>query len=209
MIRLPVTTGLLAALLTLGGCSLLPESEPVAVYQYSQPPQDLSQQRRQSLPLSLRVDTPQAGYAHTGPRLMVQTRDNQLLSYRGVRWSDPTPTLLREYLVQAFQRQGGLRAVTTDENALHADVHLGSDLRRFQVVDGEQPHILIELQARLVNPESRRIYVSRDFRIEQPIGNTQIAQVLEGHERAAQTLARQLLDWALPQLAAIPADSRP
>src|SRR5690606_32220857 len=91
MIRLPVTTGLLAALLTLGGCSLLPESEPVAVYQYSQPPQDLSQQRRQSLPLSLRVDTPQAGYAHTGPRLMVQTRDNQLLSYRGLRWPDPDP----------------------------------------------------------------------------------------------------------------------
>src|SRR5690606_41001134 len=125
------------------------ESEPVAVYQYAQPPQNLIQQRPQSLPLSLRVDTPQAGYAHTGPRLRVQTRDNQLLSYRGVRWSDPTPTLLREYLAQAFQRQGGLRAVTTDENALHADVHLRSDRRRFQVVDGAEPHILSDAQARL------------------------------------------------------------
>lgn len=50
MIRLPVTTGLLAALLTLGGCSLLPESEPVAVYQYSQPPQDLASSAGRACP---------------------------------------------------------------------------------------------------------------------------------------------------------------
>ena len=202
MMRSMLTSCLLAGLLGLGGCTLLPESEPLAVYQFPQPELSASS-ASQPLSLALRIDTPQAGYAYSGPRLMVQTRDNQLLSYKGVRWSDPTPTLLREYLAQAFLRDGTLGTVTTDENALHADVHLGSDLRRFQVVDDSEPHILIKLQGRLVNPDSRRIYLSHEFVVQQPISSTGIQDVIAGYEKASATLARQLLDWAVPQLAAI------
>lgn len=203
MIRLTMASGMLAGLLTLSACTLIPESEALAVYQFPQPSQPASASNDQPLSVSLRIDTPQAGFAYSGPRLMVQTQSNQLLSYKGVRWSDPTPTLMREYLALAFQRQGGLGTVTTDENALHADVHLGSDLRRFQVVDGNQPHILIELQARLVSPESRRVYVSQDFIVQQPISSTRIQQVTEGYEQATAELATQLLDWAVPQLKTI------
>ena len=202
MMRSMLISSLLAGLLALGGCTLLPESEPLAVYQFPQPERSVHNSS-QPLSLSLRVDTPQAGYAHSGPRLMVQTQSNQLLSYKGVRWSDPTPTLLREYLAQAFLRDASLGAVTTDENALHADVHLGSDLRRFQVVDSAEPHILIELQGRLINPDSRRIYLSHEFVVQQPISSTAIADVIDGYEQAAAALAAQLLDWAIPQLTAI------
>ena len=202
MKRSMLTSSLLAGLLALGGCTLLPESEPLAVYQFPQPERSANH-TSQPLSLSLRVDTPQAGYAHSGPRLMVQTPDHQLLSYKGVRWSDPTPTLLREYLALAFLRDASLGTVTTDENALHADVHLGSDLRRFQVVDGSEPHILIELQGRLINPDSRRIYLSHEFVVQQPISSTAIADVIDGYEQAAAALASQLLDWAVPQLTAI------
>lgn len=205
MIRLTLTTGLLAGLLSLSGCSLIPESEALSVYQFAQPAVTADAGSVPRLPLALRINTPQAGYAYVGPRLMVQTRDQQLLSYKGVRWSDPTPTLIREYLAQAFQNQANLTTVTTDEHALHADVHLGSDLRRFQVVDSESPHILIELQARLINPDSRRIYVSHDFQVQQPIDSTLIQDVLQGYRQASATLAEQLLAWTLPQLAGLPA----
>lgn len=204
MNRLTLATGLLAGLLSLSACTLLPESEPLAVYQFPQPAMvGGSAQNGQHLYLSLRIDTPQAGYAHSGPRLIVQTPDNQLLGYKGVRWSDPTPTLLREYLALAFQRQGALRAVTTDENALHADIHLSSDVRRFQIVASGEPHILIELQARLVNPESRRTYVSHDFSVQQPIASTSVEHVLKGYDQASAALATQLIDWAVPQLASM------
>lgn len=203
MIRLPLATGLLVGLLSMSACSVIPKSEALAVYQFPQPSQLVDLTASQPLSLSLRINTPHTGYAYSGPRLMVQTQNNQLLSYKGVRWSDPTPTLLREYLALAFQRQGKLGTVTTDENALHADVHLGSDLRRFQVIDSNAPHILIELQVRLVNPESRRIYVSHDFSVQQPINSTGIQHVIAGYEQASATLATQLLDWAVPQLAAI------
>lgn len=202
MIRRTLAPGLLAALIALGGCTLLPDSEPLVVYQLRQPA-PAAAPAAQPLSLSLRIDRPQTGYAYGGARLMVQTADNQLMSYKGVRWSDPTPTLLREYLAQAFQRQSGLSTVTTDENSLHADVYLGSELRRFQVVDANPPHILIDLQARLVNPDSRRVYVSNEFHILQPIDSTRIHDVVEGYNQAVQQLARQMIDWATPQLGAV------
>lgn len=202
MIRQTLATGLVAGLLALTGCSLLPESEPLVVYQFPQPAPH-SGTAGQPLSLSLRIDTPQTGYAYGGPRLMVQTANHQLMSYKGVRWSDPTPALLREYLAQAFQRQSRLGNVTTDENALHADVYLGSELRRFQVVDSHPPHIRVDLQARLVNPESRRIYVSNEFSVSQPIDSTRIDDVVEGYSQAVQTLAQQLIGWATPQLEAV------
>lgn len=202
MIRLTVTIGLLAGLLSLSACTLLPESEPVAVYQFPQPSLAGNTQN-DPLYLSLRIDTPHAGYAHTSPRLIVQSEDNQLLGYKGIRWSDPTPMLLREYVALAFQRHGALGNVTTDENSLHSDVHLSSDLRRFQIVAGGEPHILIELHVRLVNPESRRTYVSHDFKVQQPITSTSVQPVMDGYAQASATLAAQLIDWAIPQLASI------
>ncbi|WP_185268992.1 ABC-type transport auxiliary lipoprotein family protein [Halopseudomonas xiamenensis] len=204
MIRLTLATGLLAGLLSLGACTMFPESEALGVYQFPQPPAATSNNASQRLPLALRVNTPQTGYAYSGPRIMVQTADNQLLSYKGVRWSDPVPVLLREYLSLSFQRQGQLSSVTTDEHALYADVHLGTNLRRFQLVDAGAPQVLIELDARLVNPDSRRIYVSHSFLIQQPVTSTQIADVVEGYGQATEELASQLLSWTRQQLAAIP-----
>lgn len=201
MIRLTPAAALLAALFSLSACTLIPESEALAVYQFPQPPQATSEANAQRISLSLRIDTPQAGYAYSSPRLVVQTADNQLLGYKGVRWSDPTPTLLREYMAAAFQRHSALGTVTTDENALYADVHLSSDLRRFQIVASGEPYILIDMQARLVNPDSRRIYLSRDFTVRQPVASTAVQDVTEGYEQATAALTRQLLDWAVPQLA--------
>jgi len=206
MIRLTLATGLLAGLLSLGACTVFPESQALGVYQFPQPPAATTNGSSQRLPLSLRIDTPQTGYAYSGPRIMVQTADNQLLSYKAVRWSDPVPVLLREYLAVSFQRRGNLGSVTTDEHALYADVHLGTNLRRFQLVDSGTPQVLIELDARLVNPDSRRIYVSHSFTVRQPVASTQITDVVEGYGQATEELTGQLLAWATQQLAAIPND---
>src|SRR5690606_41058938 len=69
MIRQTLATGLLAGLIGLSGCTLLPESEALVVYQFPQPAPTAASHAGQPLSLSLRVDTPQAGYAYGGPRL--------------------------------------------------------------------------------------------------------------------------------------------
>lgn|SRR5690554_6164404 len=205
MIRRLTSVALFTALLGLGACTVLPESEALSVYQFPSPPAG-SASSEPRLPLSLRVNTPQAGYAFSGPRIMVVTADNQLQSYKGVRWSDPSPQLLREYLAVSLQRSGALSSVTTDEHALHADVHLDTNLRRFQLNTDDTPRIVIELDARLVNPESRRIYVNHSFLVQQPVTSTQITDVVQGYGQATEELTRQLLAWTRQQLAPLSHD---
>ena len=203
MIRPLASAALLTALLGLGACTILPESEALSVYQFPTPP-PASARVDQRAPLSLRVNTPQAGYAFSGPRIIVVTADDRVQSYKGVRWSDPSPQLLREYLAVSLQRSGALSSVTTDEHALHADVHLDTNLRRFNLdLDGTS-RVVIEMDARLVNPESRRIYLSRHFQVEQPVDNTQIDGVVAAYGQASEALARELVAWTAQQVAVIP-----
>lgn len=203
MIRLKAAAGLLITVFILSACSVLPQSEALAVYQFPQPPSNVTQSNVR-LPLALRINAPSSGYALSGPRIMVVTEGQRLMSYKGVRWSDPAPMLLREYLAVSFQRNDRLASVTTDENALYADVHLSSTLRRFELLDSSSPEVLIELDARLVNPESRRTYVARTFVIRQPVTDTQIDKVVTGYGKAAEALTAELMPWALEQLAVIP-----
>lgn len=203
MMRLKAAAGLLAMTLALGACSVLPKTDALGVYQFPQPASN-SAQSGPRLPLALRINTPYAGYALSGPRIMVMTADQRLLSYQGVRWSDPVPLLLREYLAVNFQRSNRLASVTTDEQSLYADVHLGTTLRRFQLVDGNPSEVVIEVDARLVNPESRRVYVTRNFVVRQPVTSTQIDAVVAAYGQAAEALTAELLPWAMQQLTVIP-----
>lgn len=190
---------LLALAASLSACSVLPESEPVSVYQLPAPQMQPSA-AAQSLP-SLRINTPQAGFALSSPRILVNPDGDQVSTYKGVRWTDPVPALLREHLAKAFTQQVSATGITTDEHALHADVHLGSDLRQFQVrYNGSVPSVVIELDARLINPNSREVIAARHFLVEQPLDNPQVPGVVSGFKLAADELAEQLISWSTDSL---------
>ncbi len=190
---------LATGLLSLSACSILPEAEPINVYQL--PSAQIEPLTRPALPLALRINTPSAGFAQSSPRMLVNPEGNQLSTYKGSRWSDPAPALMREYLVRAFNDAGLMADVNTDEQALHADLHLGSELRRFQVVYPDGPiRVVIDFKARLVDPVSRRTLASHIFLIEQPLDDPQVTAVVEGFGQAAQQLADQLLAWSTEQL---------
>lgn len=190
---------LLASTMGLIACTGFPKSEALKVYQL--PETRIVQGAQQPmLPLSLRINTPYTGFALSSPRIIVNAEGEQLSSYQGVRWSDPPPVLLREHLATAFSRYGGLTSISTDEHALHADRHLGGDLRRFYLVNTGTPRVVIELNARIVNPTSRRIKANRTFVIEQPLPDVQILHVVEAFGIAADKLAEQLIQWTHAQL---------
>tara|TARA_R110000796_G_scaffold63377_2_gene146538 strand:- start:4754 stop:5380 length:627 start_codon:yes stop_codon:yes gene_type:complete len=185
--------------IALSACTILPETEPLTVFQLA-PPQMQPLAAAQSLP-SLRINTPQAGFALSSPRMLVNPSGDQVSTYKGARWTDPVPALLREHLAKAFTQQVSATGITTDEHALHSDVHLGSDLRQFQVrYNGSAPSAVIELNARLINPNSRDVIAAQHFLVEQRLDNPQVAGVVDGFKLAADELAEQMIRWTTDSL---------
>lgn len=191
-------------MLWLSACTVLPKAESLTIYQLPAP--SLTASSSEPLPHSLRVGTPQAGSVLSSPRMVVNPRGNELQTYKGARWSDSVPALLREHLVRAFEQRRVITAVSTDENTFRADVHLSSFLRRFQVIyQDSQPSAVIELNASLIDPASRDIIAGRTFTVEQPLASPRIPGVVEGFKLASDELANQVIDWTAQQLEDMPA----
>ncbi|MNO73858.1 hypothetical protein D3C76_648340 [compost metagenome] len=182
----------------LAACSILPEAENPDVYRLPAAPASAS--RAPAVDWSLRVVTPKASLALDRPRIAVVPEGNLLSSYQGARWSNPAPVLLRDRLVDAFLADGRIKALSSDDYNLQADLELAGDLRAFQSeYRGDKPEIVIRLDARLVQAATQRIVAVRSFAVIQPVDGSQVPQVVEAFGKAGDQLAAQVVDWTIQQ----------
>ncbi len=193
-LRLLLAIGTLSLL---GACSILPKSEPVQVYLL--PAQAAPASQAPKAAWSLRLNTPQASQALNSARIAVLPRGNEFSTYAGSSWSDPAPRLLRNHLLNAFQADGRISALSSDDANLQADLQLGGELQAFQSEyrDGSVS-VVVRLQARLVDSQ-RRILASQRFEVIQPSSGTDVPAVVSAFGAASDQLAKQVLQWTLAQ----------
>ncbi|PNG13364.1 ABC-type transport auxiliary lipoprotein family protein [Stutzerimonas stutzeri] len=181
----------------LAACSVLPESETLRIFLLPTAPVEphASEPTRQQ---ALRINTPQASRILASQRIAVVPQGNEISAYGGARWSDAAPVLLRDRLIEAFQRDGRMPSVSNEDANLYADYSLHSDLRAFQsvYVDGK-PVVLITLDTRLVEVNTQHTLANRRFEVRQPASDTGIEQVVEAFGKASDRLSREVVDWTL------------
>lgn len=188
----------LSLLSLLSGCSILPHSEPVQVYLL--PSQAVKPSAAPALSWSLRINPAQASQALDSARIAVRPDGNQISSYANSRWSDPAPRLLRNHLLTAFQNDGRLPALSSDDDSLPSDFTLGGELQAFQSEYQQgSVTVLIRLQARLIDNRQQHIIASRRFEVRQAVSGAQVPAVVEAFGQASDQLAAQLLQWTLMQ----------
>ncbi|AZL66303.1 ABC-type transport auxiliary lipoprotein family protein [Pseudomonas oryziphila] len=191
----------LAATLSLASaCSILPQTEPVDIYRLP-----VQQAAGNATPASwsLRLNKPLASEALAGPRIAVIPQGDVISSYKGVRWSDPVPMLVRNRLLDGFQRDGRVQRLSADDANLQADYELGGELQAFQSEyrAKDQVEVVIRYDARLVQGRSQRILASKRFEVRQPLANPQVPSAVAGFGAASDQLARQVIDWTVSQAA--------
>jgi len=200
--RLTLLGGLLGLL---SACSILPSPEPLRIFLL--PTSDLTpvQIDQQAQPYALRINTPQASRILSNPRIAVVPRGNEISAYQGARWSDAAPVLLRDRLIEAFQRDGRMPSVSNEDDNLPADLALHSDLRAFQsvYVDGT-PQVVIRLDVRLVSQHNHQTLGNRRFDIRQPSADPSVESVVEAFGQASDNLSRELLAWTFEQARKMP-----
>lgn len=188
----------LALLSGLTACSILPKAEPLQVYLL--PSQTSAPSHAAKVTWSLRINQPQASQALNSARIAVLPAGNLISSYAGSRWSDPAPRLLRNHLLNAFQADGRVAALSSDDDNLQADFALGGELQAFQSeYQGNAVTIVLRLQARLVDSRSQRIIASQRFEVRQAVDSQQVPAVVNAFGQANDRLAAQVLQWTLVQ----------
>ncbi|MCB5306979.1 ABC-type transport auxiliary lipoprotein family protein [Yersinia massiliensis] len=183
----------------LSACTILPTVPISQVYLLPVPPAT-NTPRAQTVDWSLRVSQPMTSQFLNSSRIAVQPQGQEIAVYQNSRWSDPAPILLRNRLIQEFRADGRIRAVSSDDDSLQADVELSGDLSAFQgVYLTDRSEVLISFDARLVRISDRRIIATRHFEIRQPIKGTDMNEVVEAFGLASDKLAAQVLNWMLQQ----------
>ncbi|MFJ4393207.1 ABC-type transport auxiliary lipoprotein family protein [Pseudomonas sp. NPDC089396] len=189
---------LTAALSQVTACSILPKGEPVDLYRLP-----VNQASRQATPVdwSLRLNKPLASEVLAGPRIAVIPQGDVVSSYKGARWSDPTPLLVRNRLLDGFQRDGRVQRLSADDSNLQADYELVGELQAFQSEyrAGGTLEVVIRYDARLVQGRSQRILASKRFEVHQPLTDQQVAAVVSGFGAASDQLAGQVINWTVAQ----------
>ena len=185
------------ALALVSACSILPKPDPSDVYRLAAAPA-----ATQGTPVawSLRVTKPQTSEFLDSPRIAVVPNGDLISSYANSRWSDPSPVLLRNRLLDGFQRDGRVTLLSTDETNLQADYELGGQLQAFQSeYRGNAVEVVIRLDARLVRGSDQRIIASRRFEVRQPVNDTKVPAVVAGFGRAGDQLNKQVVEWVVQQ----------
>ena len=123
---------------------------------------------------------------------------DRISHYKGVSWSDSTPVIVRNRLIDAFRSDGRISALSSDEHSLHADLELVSDLRAFQIeYQNGKPNAVIGLDVRLVRAPDYRILASYRFNITQTASGILVPEVVQAFGTAGDILASQLVGWTL------------
>lgn len=187
-------------------CSVFPEAEQQVVYTLPAV-NDVKVGTSSEVPVQsrpLRILTPNSNRMVGGSRILVWPDQGEIRVYKGVRWSDPAPVMLRDRIVGALRADGRLGPISNDSTHLASDLELGADLNSFQVeyVD-DQPFVHIQLDAYLVEPTGSQVRASRRFEVTQPVSGTAVPQVVQAFGQATDALTHDMVEWVIKHAPAI------
>jgi len=191
---------LLGSFALVSACSILPKAEPSDVYRLPSAQSAATASHGTPQRWSLRLAKPQASEALNSPKIAVIPQGDLISSYKASRWTDPAPVLLRNRLLDGFQRDGRVTLLSTDDSNLQADLELGGNLQAFQTeYQGTAASVVIRLDALLVRGYDQRILASHRFEVRQPLGDVKVPAVVAGFGQASDQLTAQVVAWAVEQ----------
>ncbi len=185
-------------LLLASACGVLPEQVPVDIYQL--PPPALAAAGGEPALTGLRIDRPLTSEVLGSNRLLIMTADNRFQAFPAMRLATPVPLLWRDWLLDAFWRDGRVGGLSASSEGLEAGLELGGQLRAFQVASsGARPVAVIQYDALLITTANRVIRASRRFETEVELDELDAASAVAALGEAANLLARELIDWVVTQ----------
>lgn len=194
MIRLAAA---LLLCLVLIACSAItgPRTE-FAVYTLNPPAAPTTSTARTPSDWHLAIDEPHALGLLDSDRLVVAPDANERLAFTGVRWNERAPVLLQNIWLRTFEGDGRFGGVVRSNSGTRTALVLASDLTAFQIEHhGSQSEAVVAVQARLIDPRSRRSLAQAPFQARVGTDDTQARSAVAALEAAVAEVTSQLIAW--------------
>ena len=99
------------------------------------------------------IDNPKSVVTLATQKFLSEKPDGQL-TLQTAQWSDAIPQLVQEKILQTFENVH-YRFVSLPSDAVNADYHLLLNIRRFQIVEGNNLTAEVELDAQLMDHDGK------------------------------------------------------
>lgn len=196
---------LLLGLLTLLPACTLMSSGPSRVYQLAPNAAPLPTSAA-ALPVSLRLVQPASVEPLSGEGIVQVVEGQQVQVSEQARWIAPAPRMLRDYLLDAFSRDGRIAHISHDGGPSTVDYELAGTLNAFQTelpADQEGTQAVIRLHLQLVDMKRDLIIASRYFEYTAPVADDNPGQpdaMISAFSEAARQLAVNLPGWTVQKI---------
>ena len=194
--RAGCAAGLLAALVALPGCiSLLPETEPDALYRLATAP--APQTRVVEGGETVVIERPSAPRGLAGDRIAME-RDGRIAYMAGAAWLSPAPVMLHGAIIDAFQSEARAITPARTEDGVAARYRLDLELRHFEAVydSGPAPRVQVTLVGRLIDRDRRALAASRTLEASRRAASNRQGAIIDAFSSASGAAADQLAVWA-------------
>jgi len=184
-------------LLLLAGCGgLLPKAPERPLYRLetAAPPQS---PRR--VPALLVIATPTASAGFDSKRMAVINSPVGIDYFAEGEWVDRLPFLVKEALIEGFQKSGAFAGVSSEGLGLSADYVLSTDIRDFSATydsSGGAPLARVRIAAELITMPGRNIAAATSVTREARAGANDLPSIVLAFDRALGEAVQELIAWA-------------
>jgi cholesterol transport system auxiliary component len=192
----------MAVAATLSACTLFPDRPANRVFQLpASTVEESITAGNKPLSTTLRFVTPLAEGPVDSSRILVKPEGNEIKAYQGVRWSNKSPILVRDQLVDAFRRDGRFAGILTGTSPARSDITMAGELSAFQSeYQRGVPVAVLRLDLQLIDERTRNTIASKRFEYQHPAEGEQVEAIVVAFGEASNSLAREVIHWTVEQL---------
>ncbi len=147
----------------------------------------------------LLIEMPNAMLDLNTSRIATRPEPTRIDYFANVAWADRVPAMLRELLLQSFDRSGKIPAVQSQSGGLKADFVLATNLANFEVEEGSAgAEVHIAITAKLIRGRDSTIIATQRFESTTPVSGD-FGGAVQGFDTSLHALLPRIVDWTLTE----------
>src|SRR3569833_555171 len=149
---------------------------------------------------ALSVLRPAAAPGLDNERSALTQPDGVMDFYAKATYPDRLPPMVQQALLNGFEASGRIDAVAREQDALHADYNLVTEIKDFRahyaVMDGV-PHVTVTLTAKLSTSHGRAIVSTFSTTQNGAVSANSVPAVAQALQQALQAAVTEIVNWAI------------